>query len=171
MLYLYWNILMKATGWSRNMENKPYVVWTELTGEIYQRDLPTEFTDGIARRNLPTELPDGIDQQKFSINCPYYACRHCWQIVYSFQNSNYLHRGLILPVEFMSQSFKLVFPAFSLARCRKTVLSWLKIVENVLIVMDTKLQTSRGQINSNFDWSFMSHTFPNSALLHYYTFK
>ena len=158
---------MNATGWFRNMENKPSVVWikpTELTDRIYWRNLPTEFTDGIyrrnlptelpdgiARRNLPTELPDGIYRQKFSIN----VNNAQWALLTnSIQFSKIklpqAHR-LILPVEFVSQTFKLVFPAFPLARCRKTVLSRLKIVENVLIWMDTKLQTSRRQINSNFD--------------------
>ena len=54
---------MKATGWSRNVENNPSVVWikpTELSDGIDWQNLPTEFTDGIYRRNLPTELPDGI---------------------------------------------------------------------------------------------------------------
>ena len=104
-----------------------------------------EFTDGIDRWNLPTELTDG--------NFQLMALLYMWALLTnSIQFSKIkLPHGLILPVAFMSQTFKLVFREFPFARCRKTVLSKLKIVENVLIVIDAKLQTSRRQINSNFD--------------------
>ena len=130
MLYLYWNILMKATGWSRNMENKPYVVWTELTGRIYRRNSRTEFTDGNYRRNCPTELPDGIYRRNWPTEIFNQWSLFCmWALLKnSIQFSKMkLPHGLILPVEFMSQTFKLVFPASPLAKCRKTVLSRLKM--------------------------------------------